>query len=172
MVIRHPQPLQFSDSDFPLCCEATSPITSPQPSLSSGHSSLDVPDSPGWRVAPHWRSLKGLAGKGFSVHVASPGRSCVTVFSGHTFFLDKVPYAISLKAPQRRTLAFSKQRKDSHRSRDFEPLLLRVMMVVMPAWEGDSGGGCGESSRYGEEKKYGRREVAITAVYILITRTF
>lgn len=73
VVIRHLQPLQFSDSDSPLCCEATSPITSPQPSLSSGHS-LDVSDSPALRVAPHWRSLEGLTGKGFSFHAVSPGK--------------------------------------------------------------------------------------------------
>lgn len=96
VVTRHLQPLQFSDSDSPLCCDATSPITSPQPSLSAGHSSIDVPDSPGWPVAPHWRSLEGLTGKGFSFMGPAQGRSCVTVSSGHTFLLDKVSYPSKL----------------------------------------------------------------------------
>ena len=95
VVIRHLQPLQFSDSDSPLCCEATSPITSPQ-LLSSDHSSIDVPDSPGWRVAPHWRPLEGLTGKGFSFMGPAQGSSCVTVSSGHTSLLDKVSYPSKL----------------------------------------------------------------------------
>lgn len=64
VVIRHLQPLQFSDSNSPLCCEATSPITSPQPPLSSGHPSLDflTPLDGGWPLTGGlWRVSPGRA---------------------------------------------------------------------------------------------------------------
>lgn len=119
-------------------------------------------------MAPYWRSLEGLAGKGF-LFMGQPREDPVSLFFPVILFSW-----IKCPIPQSSTEnPYNFQTKDSHRSRDLEPLLLRVMTVVMPAWEGDSGGGCGKSTRHGEEKKYGRREVAaITAVYMLIPRTF